>query len=177
MRILKRLAGAVLLLALVFVAVGLLLPRAVSVERSIVIDAPPSEVFPYVNSLKAGADWSPWLGRDPEVALTYSGPDDGVGATLEWASDHPQVGNGRQEIVASEPDARVETALDFGDMGAATAQFLLVPENGRTTVTWTLDTDMGGNPVGRWMGLMMDRWVGGDYETGLSNLKNLVEGG
>ena len=25
------------------------------------------------------------------------------------------------------------------------------------------------------MGLMMDRWVGGDYETGLANLKSVVE--
>jgi len=32
------------------------------------------------------------------------------------------------------------------------------------------------NPMGRWMGLMMDGWVGPDYETGLSNLKSLVEG-
>jgi hypothetical protein len=36
---------------------------------------------------------------------------------------------------------------------------------------------MGVNPVGRWMGLMMDRWVGADYERGLANLKALVEGG
>ena len=28
----------------------------------------------------------------------------------------------------------------------------------------------------RWMGLMMDNWVGGDYERGLVNLKELVEG-
>jgi hypothetical protein len=27
------------------------------------------------------------------------------------------------------------------------------------------------------MGLMMDKWVGGDYEKGLSNLKALVEAG
>jgi hypothetical protein len=43
-------------------------------------------------------------------------------------------------------------------------------------VTWMLDTDMGAGPIGRWMGLMMDKWVGGDYETGLQNLKSLVEG-
>ena len=35
---------------------------------------------------------------------------------------------------------------------------------------------MGARPAGRWLGLMMDNWVGADYERGLSNLKALVEG-
>eukprot|EP01023_Acetabularia_acetabulum_P038207 TRINITY_DN36513_c1_g1_i1.p2 TRINITY_DN36513_c1_g1~~TRINITY_DN36513_c1_g1_i1.p2 ORF type:complete len:157 (-),score=35.49 TRINITY_DN36513_c1_g1_i1:16-486(-) len=34
---------------------------------------------------------------------------------------------------------------------------------------------MGSGPMGRWMGLMMDRWVGADYEQGLQNLKAVVE--
>ena len=113
--------------------------------------------------------------RDPDVKTTYSGPDSGVGSKLAWSSEHPQVGNGNQEIILSEPDQRVETALDFGEMGLAKAGFLLEENAGVTTVTWTLDTDMGSNPVGRWMGLMMDRWVGADYELGLSNLKSLIE--
>lgn len=175
MRILKWLVGLVVALILVVVAVGFFLPRQVHVERVVVIDAPPSDIFPYVNSLKAGADWSPWLGRDPQVQLDYSGPDAGVGARLDWASDQRDVGHGSQEITLSQADARVESALDFGDMGTAMAAFALVPQGEATEVTWSLDSDMGAGPVGRWMGLMMDKWVGGDYERGLSNLKILVE--
>ena len=36
---------------------------------------------------------------------------------------------------------------------------------------------MGMNPMGRWMGLMMDGMVGADYDQGLANLKALVEAG
>jgi hypothetical protein len=61
-------------------------------------------------------------------------------------------------------------------MGTALAAFDLVETDGKTTVTWGFTTDMGNSPMGRWMGLMMDSWVGGDYETGLTNLKSLVEG-
>lgn len=175
MRVLKWLLGLLGALVLVFVVVGFLLPRQVHVERDVVIDAAPGEVFPYVNSLKAGADWSPWLGRDPLVVLEYAGPDEGVGARLNWASDQRDVGVGSQEIILSELDQRVQTALDFGDMGLATAEFLLSPEGEGTRVVWSLDADMGAGPVGRWMGLMMDGWVGGDYERGLANLKELVE--
>lgn len=177
MRILKWFLGIVVLLAIVVVAGGYILPSQVTVARSIDIDAAPDVVFPHVNSLKAGQGWSPWLGIDPNVQTTFSGPDEGVGAKLEWASAHPQVGSGSQEIVASEDNQRVETALNFGEMGLAKAEFLLAGQGDVTAVTWTLETDMGSNPAMRWMGLMMDRWVGADYETGLANLKTLVEAG
>lgn len=176
MRIIKWILGIALALVVVFIGGAFVLPKEVAVARSIEIDAAPAEIFPYVNSLKAGAEWSPWLGRDPDVQLAYSGPDEGVGAKLDWASDHPQVGSGSQFISASVPNEKVTTDLDFGDMGKAVANLELVENAGKTTVTWGFETDLGSNPVARWMGLMMDKWVGGDYEAGLANLKALVEG-
>ncbi len=176
MRIVKWLIGIIVVLAVVFVGGAFFMPREVTVARSIEIDKPAAEIFPHVNALKAAEGWSPWLGRDPEVQLTYSGPEEGVGNKLVWASEHPQVGNGSQEIIASEPDKMVQTALDFGPMGSAVAQFDLVEAGGKTTVTWGFETDLGNNPMARWMGTQMDKWVGGDYETGLANLKALVEG-
>ncbi|MEM9709407.1 MAG: SRPBCC family protein [Pseudomonadota bacterium] len=175
MRILKWLIGIVAVLAIVFFAGGALLPQTVTVARSIEINAPAEEIFPHVNSLKAGQVWSPWAGRDPDMAVDYSGPEEGVGAAMAWTSENPQVGDGSQEITLSEADRRVETALDFGDMGTAKAAFLLEASGGATRVTWDLEADMGSGPMGRWMGLMMDNWVGADYEQGLQNLKALVE--
>ena len=175
MRFLKWLIGIVAVLAVVFFGGAFLLPKDISVARSIDINAPASDVFPHVNSLKATQGWSPWLERDPNVALTYDGPDEGVGAKMAWASDQPDVGTGSQEIILSDPDKQVVTALDFGPMGTATATFDLAGAGDTTTVTWGLDTDAGNSPMMRWMGLMMDSMVGGDYETGLANLKALVE--
>ena len=176
MRILKRLLGILVVFVIALVAIAYLLPREITVTRSITISASSETIFPHVNSLQAGAKWSPWLDRDPDVVLNYEGPESGVGNKLAWASDHPQVGNGVQEITLSTENQRVENALDFGDMGTALAWFDLAENNGETTVTWGLKTDMGNNPIGRYMGLMMDRWVGADYEAGLTNLKALVEG-
>ena len=175
MRILKWIAGIIGVLAIVIVGGAYVLPREATVARSVAIAAGPEAVFPYVNSLKATAEWSPWLEIDPDVKTTYSGPDDGVESEMEWASDHPNVGNGAQEIMASVENERVETSLDFGEMGTAKAAFILAGSGSTTEVTWTLIADMGSNPVGRWMGLMMDGMVGADYEKGLSNLKALVE--
>lgn len=176
MRILRNLLIGFVVIIAAAAAGAYLLPRHVIVERQITVDAPPEAVFQHINSLQAGMDWSPWMGRDPEMEVTFSGPEEGVGATMVWTSDDPAVGNGRQEIVESVENQRIATALDFGDMGTAAAWFDLVPEGDATPVTWGLDADMGNNPIGRWMGLMMDGMVGADYEQGLANLKALSEG-
>ena len=177
MRLIRNLVLFLAGLAIVLAAAAYLLPRNVIVERSVTISAAPDAIFPHVNSLEKAAAWSPWLKRDPATKLTFEGPAEGVGNKMTWMSENAQVGSGTQEITASQPGERVESTLNFDGMGTSTAWFVLVPEGAATKVTWSLDADMGNNPIGRWMGLMMDRWVGADYESGLANLKALVEGG
>ncbi|SLN62595.1 Polyketide cyclase / dehydrase and lipid transport [Falsiruegeria litorea R37] len=177
MKLIKRLFLTLVVVVVALVAVSFLLPGQAAVSRSITINAPANAVFPHVNSMQATEAWSPWLSRDPETKLSYSGPDTGVGNTLSWMSEHPQVGSGTQEIVESIENQLVRTELDFGPMGTATATFDLQPEGTGTKVTWGFQSDLGLNPISRWMGLMMDDWVGSDYETGLANLKVVVESG
>lgn len=157
------------------VGVAYLLPREVTVTRETVIAAPPAQVFPHLNSLQKVAEWSPWSDMDPDMRVAFAGPEQGPGNRMTWSSADPAVGEGSQEIIASLPDQRVETALDFGGMGIATSWLVLRPEGDGTRVTWGLEADMGNAPVGRYVGLMMDRWVGGDFEAGLARLKALVE--
>lgn len=176
MRILGRILLVAVALVILAAAGAYLLPREVSVERTVRIDAPPEAIFPHVNSMQKTEAWSPWLERDPNVELAYEGPEEGVGNKMSWRSDAPDVGVGTQVVTVSVPNERVETDLDFGAMGTATARFVLAPADEGTEVTWGFTTDLGMNPMARWMGLMMDRWVGADYETGLGNLKALVEG-
>ena len=175
MRLIKRLFIILLVLVVALAGLSYLLPGRAEVSRSITIDAPPATIFPLVNSMQETEKWSPWLSRDPETKLAYSGPQAGVGNTLNWSSDNPQVGTGSQEIVESVENRQVRTALDFGPMGTASASFVLQPKGQSTQVTWGFTSDLGLNPMSRWMGLMMDSWVGNDYERGLENLKALVE--
>lgn len=175
MKFLKKfligLIGAVAL----FVVIGLFLPREVSVSREALINAPPEKVFAHINDLKKWNTWSPWAKRDPDIKQTFSGPNEGLGQKVVWTSDHDQVGNGTQEIVESVPNQMIRTALDFGDMGTAKAAFNLEGFDGGTRITWGFETDMGSNPMMRWMGLMMDGWIGADYEAGLAALKDVAE--
>ncbi|MBF9032991.1 hypothetical protein HKCCE2091_01975 [Rhodobacterales bacterium HKCCE2091] len=177
MRILRIVLAVLVVVALVFVGGAYLMPRHVIIERETVIDAPPEQVFPYLNSLQRSTEWSPWIARASDVDLVFSGPEEGVGNTMAWTSEDPQVGNGRQEIVVSEENSEVRSNLDFGEMGTALAWLVVDAEGDGSRVVWGLDVDMGNSPIGRWLGLKMDDWVGTDYEDGLARLKALVEGG
>lgn len=160
-------------LVVVVVGVAFVLPQNVHVERSTVIGAQPGAVFEVVNDLTRAKEWGPWYKREPNMQLTLEGPPQGVGAKISWKSETE--GEGSQEIIESKEFSLVKTKLDFGGQGTAFAAFNLEAVEGGTKVTWSMDTDVGMSPVGRYMGLMFDTWIGKDYEEGLANLKKLVE--
>jgi effector-binding domain-containing protein len=183
MRFLKALFVLVLVLAAAVVAIAFVLPDSAHVERTILVERPASQVFAVLDSFRRYNEWSPWTARDPHAQYTISGPASGVGARQSWRGDPRTVGSGSQQIIQSTPDSAVTMALDFGGRGAATAHFLLQPQDRGTRVTWALDTtaplrldgNFLDNLIGRYIGLFMDRMVGSDFETGLRQLKTLVE--
>ena len=177
MKVLKVVGMGFVGLVGVLVAAAYVLPRQVDVERSIVIAAEPDEIFPYLNSLKNFNVWSPWADLDPDTVYVFTGPEFGVGAKSDWSSAHPQVGAGSQEITESQLNTLVRTRLDFGSEGLAEGYYMLTRVDTGTEVVWGFHSDMGNNPVARYMGLMMDTWVGGDFARGLDRLKSLVEEG
>lgn len=175
MRLLKRIIGFILLVVVVLAIVGMFLPREVSVARSIEINASADKIFPHFNNLEKTIAWSPWLHHDPDTKNTFNEIAEGVGAVMEWDSDHKQVGSGRMEITDSTLNESIAVDLDFGDMGSATAGWNLEPVGDKTNATWSMTTDMGAGPVGRLFGVMMKKWIAADYDLGLQNLKQLVE--
>ena len=170
--LLKSLAVVIAVLAIV----GLFLPSESKVSRSTEIAASADKVFGYLNDFRQFNRWSPWAKIDPNTQYQFDGPDQGVGAKFSWSSDNPHVGNGSQEITHSDPGKALRVHLEFDGQGSGNAGFDLEPAGSVTRVTWYFTTDWGRfNIPGRYMGLMMDKWVGSTYAEGLENLKQLVE--
>jgi len=172
MRALKLAALVLLALVVLVMGIGAFLSKEFRVERSIEIQASPEVVFDEVSSLRKWDAWSPWIARDPSIQNEFSGPDVGVGATVTWTSE--KSGDGKQTITLSERPTRIETQLDFGDMGQPSADWTFVPAGDGVRVTWGLSGTAAG-PLGGYFAKMMDGWVGADYEVGLARLKQVVE--
>ena len=174
MSILMKIVLVLVILLAVLAGVGMLLPRQVHVERQITIDAPPATVYALVDGYKQFDKWSPWADRDPNMKSSIEGPEFGVGAKQSWSGDS-SVGTGSQEITEVKPNERVTYRLEFIGQDPAVGYMNLAPANTGTQVTWALDCDMGKGPVGRYFGLMMDKMLGSDFDSGLANLKKLAE--
>jgi effector-binding domain-containing protein len=168
MRLVRKAVLVLAVLAVLFVAVGYLLPRQVHMERSAVIGARPATVHFLLTSFRNADKWLPCYELDPKAKYTLSGPDFGVGATLQWAGE--KIGSGTQVVVESRPPDYAKCALDFAGMETTTETFHLTSEGEGTRVVWGIDADMGKGPVGRWFGLLMDTMAGKDFEKALARL-------
>lgn len=151
-------------------------PSEFSVERSLVVAAPTERVFAQVNDFKGWAKWSPWAKLDPQMAITYGGPETGVGATYAWKGNK-DVGSGKMEITESKPGELVKINLDFIEPFPASnvTQFSFAKDGEGTKVAWRMD---GKNDfMGKAFCLVMDmdKMVGGDFEKGLAAMKTESE--
>lgn len=163
--------GAIVLLLAVYIMA--FVPVKGHVEKSIVINAPASAVFTHLNDLKKFVVWSPWSKMDPEAKNSYEGAEAGVGAKMNW--DGKDMGKGSQWIEESVENERVKTGLSFEGMeGTSNAEFKLTPEGNGTKVTWTYDGDNKGF-MGKAFWMVMGGMLEGQYESGLQDLKKLVE--
>ena len=175
MKILKTLLSIIIVLIVIVVVVGLFLPTSYTVERSIVIDAPPAEIHKYVGDLNNWNSWEPWREGDPTIVITHGEKTKGVGASQSWVGDS---GDGALTFTKDSPDEGIAYDLVFDD-GTYESQSAIKYsplEDGETKVTWTMTGDMGTPVIGGYFVLMMDSMVGNMFDKGLSNLKNTVEG-
>lgn len=173
---LKKVGFILLALILVFLGFVARQPSDYFISRNILINAPIEKIFPYLNNSKLAEKWGPWLEIDPDAKMTYSGPESGVGSKASW--DHgKKLGTGSATIVESNFNRRVAIKLEYTRPMSMTqdAEYIVETVEKQSLVTWRV---RGKNTFfGRIMCMFgnMDKMVGGMFERGLLNLKNLVE--
>ncbi len=151
-------------------------PNTFSVKRDIAINGQPDKIFPLINNFHRWATWSPYDKKDPAMKRTYSGSESGVGAVYEW-DGNKEVGIGKMEIIEATAPSKIRIKLDFFAPfeGHNTAEFSIEQVGSESIVTWAMT-----GPSNFMMKLMhcfmdMDKLVGTDFESGLANMKSVVE--
>lgn len=146
-------------------------------ERSGYINAAPSVVFPYLSNLKLGSEWSPFEKKDPAMKKTYNGTDGTVGSSLDFEGNK-DVGAGRIEITAINPDSSVELRLTMTKPFVAENKitYKIMPVEKGSVFTWAMDGD--GGFMGKLISVFIDceKMIGEEFSAGIKNLKTLIEG-
>lgn len=174
MRSLIEFLLAVVITITVILVIGLFLPGHGSVERSIIIERPARHVFDLLNSFKRFNEWSPWHKKDPTTKYTFSGPERGQGARMDW-SGNDQVGSGSWEIIESTPTSLVKMVHRQHGGRTGTVSFDIGTSDLGVKVLWRYDAELGANPIERILGRYLDASIGADYQYGLMRLKALLE--
>ncbi len=166
------------IVAVLFVLVALFLPSSRTITERIETNRRQAIVFDTLNSFRRFDDWNPLALRDPKLKLQFSGPDAGVGARVEYASEEKSLGKGSWEILESDPDERVLVGLDNKDRGDnKRMEFTLKPtgRGGRNIeITQKYSVDYGWNLLGRYAGLYVRGHVGEDMKLGLAKLSAML---
>jgi hypothetical protein len=175
MKPLKKILLIVLSIPIVLLLVSLFLPSKYRVERTTMINAKPDAIFALINTPKQWPEWTAWtVAKYPDMKISFSGPESGVGATYTW--EGKSSGHGTLKLTRSEPDKLVGYDLEF-EHGKylSKGDFVLEPAGESVKVTWSNEGNLGWNPVSRYFGLLMDKMMGPDFEEGLSNLQKKAE--
>ena len=173
-KLLKWLLIAVLGLAALLLSGGYALSPKFSIARDVTITAPADKVYALIADPREWKRWSVWNRRDPAMQITYSGPPSGAGAAWAWHSQSE--GDGKMSFTAAQANRRIAYDLYFPDFGTTSHGALeLTADGAGTRVVWSMEGDMGRNPLFHWLALFSDRMIGPDFEAGLANLKALAQ--
>jgi hypothetical protein len=146
-------------------------------ERSVVINESKQEVFNYIRYLRNQDFYSVWTELDPEMNREYTGRDGTVGFVSAW-DGNDDVGKGEQEIVGITEGERIDFELRFQEPFESKADAYFITESSdtnQTRVTWGFKSSMP-RPMNLMLLFMdMEQMIGDDYETGLANLKEILE--
>ncbi len=142
------------------------LPRHVEVIRQAEVAVPPGDVLALAASNQGYQRFNPYMSADPALKITLFGPAEGVGSGFHFEG---RDGKGSQ-TVASVDAKTVRYFIDLGPMGQPEQSITATPSESGSLVTWRMTADMGMNPIGRVMGLFMDRMLGDTFQQGLTNL-------
>ena len=155
--------------------------KAISVElpttvvREITINRPKTEVYEYLRYLRNQDNFSKWAKMDPNMKKNFSGTDGTIGFVSAWESD--KMGKGEQEIKSLKEGERIDYELRFIKPFPSVSPAYMTTEDaaGNTKVTWGFEGHMS-YPMNILILVMnMEKMLGDDLQTGLSDLKGILE--
>ena len=170
---------AMVLVAVIAIAVGLVLPSHRYVSFTTETNRPLPVVFDLLDGFSRFKDWNALHNLDPKATFAVLGsPESGQGARVDYASTIPQLGNGSWQVAEAVPGEKIVYTLENSDYGSnkrMTFKFKRVGNQKLSVeITESYDVDYGFNLFGRYAGLYVSRSVGDTMKTSLANLSALL---
>jgi effector-binding domain-containing protein len=175
MKRIKKIGIWTLAILVLLVLIAYLLPGSYKVERSIAIKSGTDMPYLLASNFNLWHLWAPWTKEtDTTAVFTISGETGKAGSGWSWVGDE----FGQGEMVISEliqgKVIRYNLAFDHGKYKSV-GEFKFEQAGDSCIVTWIDQGELGLNPLSRYMGLLMNKMMGPDFEKGLAKMKIVAE--
>ena len=177
MTVLTTILVIIAAVVVLFLLVALLTSKDMVVEKSTIVNKPLQQIFDYIRFVRNHDNFSVWAMMDPDMKKEYRGTDGQPGFVFAWdSSKKKNVGAGEQEIKNITEGKSIEQELRFirPMQDVAKAKFLFEPASANSTkVQWGFYSQM--KFPAKAMKPLIQNMLGKQLETGLQNLKNVLE--
>ncbi len=177
-KIVKYLVIAIMAVIALVLVTAIFTKRDYAVEREITIAKPKQDVYNYIKLLRNQVHYSKWVMMDPNAKMDYTGTDGTVGFVSAWDSENKKVGKGSQTITKLADGERMDLGIHFIKPFEGTANAYMTTESvadNQTKVKWGFTGTMKYPMNIMLLCMHMDDAIGGDLQTGLNNLKGVLE--
>ena len=171
---LKKISFILTIVVLSMALAGQFMTNEFEVEQSVDITAQTPFIHQYVNDLKQWPRWSPWQEDRSAMRIIYGKVTSGVGASQSWQGAE---GSGRLNVTASSVENGIAYDVYFEtDTTPSISALEYHPLNNQSTrVTWRLHGEIEMPVIGGYIALFIENRTSAMFQTGLYNLKLLVE--
>jgi effector-binding domain-containing protein len=164
------------IVALLVLGLAIYEPNDVTVSRTTLIKAPSAAIIYQIARFSNWHKWSTLPGNDTSARITLEGTDGDAGSKLNWIGDDGTIGAGHFSITDVN-DTMMRYTFNVVKPGTLIADGYIsaIDTDDYTRVTWTFHKhfDFFENAV--LVVFNLDKYMGGDFEKSLANLKKLIE--
>jgi effector-binding domain-containing protein len=173
MKTIRRIIFIVLFLIAAFILSGFFLSRTITISVSQQIKSSPYKVYEQIYDLTNWNNWCIWL---KDSTLSELGLEKTNSATLNQISFYnPHLGNCAIKTTNYKPFDSLSFITEFNKFGNATIKFTFGKQDSVTRLLCTFNSDLGNNPMNRWISLYYRQKLITDLESNLSNLSYIID--
>ena len=174
MKLLYGITAALVVLAAGLFGFSYFLPKQAVVKQTMLVNASPNQVFPFINNTTNWKRWCAWnKNYDSSLIYMYGGPVSGVGARQNWNGD--KTGNWHMVFtVSAVNDSLTYELRQDGQPAKSNGSFTLEKTEKGTLVTWQQTTPLEDNLLDLYKGAYQNYKTEKQIQEGLANLQALI---